>query len=193
MSLPFILSTMELKKSFVFLLVLLFLVLNSCGNKDEKQEYIDERTPNTNPADTVTIRNDKRTEEIKRLGDKIDSLKKLDSAFNKKADDKSSREKQYSPIASITPLEAADYNGKEVKVSGFVADVYKTEKVAYLNFVEKFPKNLFSAVIFSSRFASFNNIDKYEMHTVEVTGRVSMYKGKPQIILDSEAQIKIVK
>jgi hypothetical protein len=181
------------KESFVTLLIILFIALNGCGNKEDKQEYIDERPTNTSPADTITTRNTKRSEEIKRLGDKIDSLKKLDSDFNRKSDEKSSGEKQSSTLATITPLEAADYNGKEVRVSGFVADVYKTEKVAYLNFIEKYPKNLFSAVIFSSRFSSFTNIDKYEKHTVEVTGRVSMYKGKPQVILDNESQIKIVK
>ena len=184
---------MHRRESFVLLSILLFVALNGCGNKDDKQEYIDERPTNTSPADSITTKNTKRADEIKRLGDKIDSLKKLDSAVNRKADEKSSGEKQFSPLATITPLEAADYNGKEVRVNGFVADVYKTEKVAYLNFIEKFPKNLFSAVVFSSRFSNFTNIDKYEKHTVEVTGRVSMYKGKPQIILDNESQIKIVK
>src|SRR4030095_4275930 len=95
------------------------------------------------------------------------------------------------PVAVISPLDAKDYNGKSVTVKGFIADIYQSEKVAYLNFVEKYPDNPFTAVIFSSKFADFPGIDKYLNKNVEVTGRVSMFRGKPQIILFDPEQLKM--
>src|SRR5207249_2845609 len=61
-------------------------------------------------------------------------------------------------VAVITALEAKDYLGKVVTVKGFVADIYKSEKVAYLNFVEKYPENPFTAVIFANKFADFGDV-----------------------------------
>ena len=63
--------------------------------------------------------------------------------------------------------------------------------MAYLNFVEKYPNNPFTAVIFARQFGEFPEIEKYKNKMVEVTGRVSVFKGKPQIILNSPNQLKM--
>ena len=67
-----------------------------------------------------------------------------------------------------------------------------TDKVAYLNFEKKYPDNPLTATIFEKHFSDFDDLTKYENRTVEVKGRVTKYKGKPQIILNSENQIRIV-
>ncbi len=160
-----------------FLLFFLFIVICSCGKKDN-DEYVDDRRV-TNKDDT------KHNNSVQK-----DSSDKSGSSKN----DKGSNEKSFrdeKPVAVITPLEAGDYTGKTVTVKGFVADVYKSEKVAYLNFVEKYPDNPFTAVIFADKFSDFGDIQKFKGKNVEVTGRVSMYKNKPQIILNNESQIKI--
>lgn len=178
--------------SFFFLLISLFIC--SCKSKDEeKQEYIDEK-----PGTSLNEKEDKKIEikeqDIKTPGIDSDTLKSRQSQTeNSTKSQNKSFERTYNPVAIVTPLETEKYMGKDITVKGFVADVYKSDKVAYLNFVEKYPKNPFTAVIFASRFASFKDINKYETATVEVTGRVSTFKGKPQIILDSESQIKIVR
>ena len=145
--------------------VILFFIVISCG--DDEPEYVDD-TPST----------------------KIDAPKDTSAGEKKtKSDNRFFNEK---PVAVISPVEAGDYNGKVVTVKGFVADVYKSEKVAYLNFVKKYPDNPFTAVIFASKFSEFENIYDYKMKNVEVTGRVSFYRGRPQIILNDPNQIKIV-
>ncbi|MCY7360575.1 MAG: hypothetical protein LH629_00690, partial [Ignavibacteria bacterium] len=74
-----------------------------------------------------------------------------------------------------------------------VADVYLTDKVAYLNFENKFPKNIFSCAIFENKFSLFGDLSKYKNRKVEVTGKITTYKNKPQVILTSKDQIKILK
>jgi DNA/RNA endonuclease YhcR with UshA esterase domain len=180
---------MQKSKSLFIFIILISLFVFSCGSKDEKQEYVDDKPiTNQNINSGNNTSSDQKKTEVK-----TDTLNpKTTGTDNSKDKDYKTYTKTYNPVAVVSPLEAGDYMGKEITVKGFVADVYKSEKVAYLNFVQKFPENPFTAVIFASRFASFGNIERYERKNVEVTGRVSKFKDKPQIILDSEAQIKIV-
>jgi DNA/RNA endonuclease YhcR with UshA esterase domain len=97
-----------------------------------------------------------------------------------------------SMVQVVEPDKASGFVGETLMVRGLVADVHRTEKVAYLNFSEKFPKNPFTAVIFAAKFELFGDITQYEGKTVEVTGKITEYKGKPQIVLDSPSQIRIL-
>jgi len=172
-----------------YLLIILFaFLLLSCG-KDDKNESdntgdnnsqtTEQQTPD-NKEQPVSESNDKSTEQPKTKTDTEKSSEELKFYSNSE------------PEAVISPLQAKDYLGRVVTVKGFVADVYKTGKVAYLNFVEKFPDNPFSGVIFASRFKDFGDITVYEGKNVSLTGRVTVYKGKPQIILDNKEQVKIL-
>lgn len=94
---------------------------------------------------------------------------------------------------SISSSECGNHVGVKAKVSGYVADVVKREKVAYLNFDKKYPKNTFSAVVFEGKFSEVGDLDIYKNKNVEVRGIITEYKGKPQIIISSKNQISIVK
>jgi DNA/RNA endonuclease YhcR with UshA esterase domain len=163
-----------IKRKYILLVTLALLFL-SCGKKDDQPDFTDEKIgqpteeKNENIEKPVTTQND--------TGKSSGDLKFYSST---------------KPEAVVSPLLAKDYIGKVVTVKGFVADVYKTEKVAYLNFVEKFPENPFSGVIFQSKFKEFAGMEIYGGKNVELTGRVTVYKGKPQIIMDSKEQIKIL-
>lgn len=162
--------------------------LFSCRSKENKQEFVDDNSTGKQQTKTET---NSGTDNKTITAPQDSSVQKNTSNEQKK--DYKNYEKTYNSVATITPLQAGDYQGKDVTVKGYVADVYQSEKVAYLNFVEKFPKNPFTAVIFANKFGVFKNIDQYKKQNVEVTGRVSLYKGKPQIILDSESQIRMVR
>jgi DNA/RNA endonuclease YhcR with UshA esterase domain len=156
----------------IFFVILISVLFLSCGKKEEKEEFVEEHPKVVEPET------------------KTDTVHKItpQTTDEKKFTDESSRTN-----ITISPLEAGDYIGKSVNVKGYVADVHQTEKVAYLNFVEKYPDNPFTAVIFANRFSEFGDINKYLNKTVEVGGRVTTYKNKPQIILENKSQIKIVK
>lgn len=174
------------------LLLILFaaVIMFSCGKDDKKPEYSDDESKNTLKQNTEQ---EKKTDDVKNSGDEN---KKSNDETQQTQKELSGEKKNNSfqtekPVAVITPLEAQDYNGKTVTVKGFVADIYQSEKVAYLNFVKKFPDNPFTAVIFARQFEDFPDINKFRGKDVEVTGRVSIYKGKPQIILNSPSQLKL--
>ncbi len=82
--------------------------------------------------------------------------------------------------------------GSRAVVTGYVADVVVREKVAYLNFDGKYPKNTFTVVIFPDKFELFGDLISYKNKTVEVRGKISQYSGKPQIILNNKNQIRVI-
>jgi DNA/RNA endonuclease YhcR with UshA esterase domain len=95
-------------------------------------------------------------------------------------------------VKPIKPSEARQQVGTNAVVVGKVAEVHKSDKVAQLNFEQKFPKQDFSAVVFAKNFGVFTNLDTLEGKTVEVNGKISEFKGKAQIILNTKSQLRVV-
>jgi hypothetical protein len=95
-------------------------------------------------------------------------------------------------LKRISAKDVNQYIGDSLNVTGFVAEVYLNDKVAYLNMENKFPKNIFSCAVFSSKFDEFGDLSKYKGKNIEVTGKISTYKNKLQIILNSKEQIKLL-
>lgn len=95
-------------------------------------------------------------------------------------------------LKKISAKEIKQYIGDSLNVTGYVAEVYLSDKVAYLNMESKFPKNIFSCTIFSSKFYEFGDLSAFKGKNIEVTGKVTTFKNKIQIILNSKDQIKII-
>lgn len=96
-------------------------------------------------------------------------------------------------LKSVECRNAARHVGDSVRVTGYVADVIETPKVIYLNFEKKFPKNTFTCAVFPANAARFGDLKLFAGRTVEVTGKITTFRNKPQMILWTEAQIKILK
>ncbi|HMS64774.1 MAG TPA: hypothetical protein PKD83_05905 [Ignavibacteria bacterium] len=97
-----------------------------------------------------------------------------------------------SDLLTITSNEIKLHIGDSLNIKGVPADIYLTDKVAYLNFENKFPKHVFSCVIFENKFNEFGDLSKFKNKNVIVTGKVTTYKNKPQVVLNSKDQIKIL-
>lgn len=131
------------------------------------------------------------SQDIKIKKSEVNSDSQLNSEVNNDTSgNKSSGEN--SSLQKITSKEVKQHIGDSLRITGFIADIYLGEKVAYLNFENKFPKNVFSCAIFSGKFDEFGDLSKYKNKNAEVTGKITTYKNKPQIILESKDQIKII-
>ena len=93
----------------------------------------------------------------------------------------------------ISTNEVNNYIKKTVTVEGYVADVVMRPKVNYLNFDNKFPKHTFTVVIFPKDAENFEDLNVFKNKNIQVKGKIELYRGKPQIIVNSTEQIKIVK
>ena len=89
--------------------------------------------------------------------------------------------------------EAKDHINENAVVKGYVADVVIRDRVSYLNFDKKYPKNTFSGVIFEDKFKEVGDLGIYKNQNIEIKGKITIYKEKPQIIITSKNQIKLLK
>lgn len=164
----------EIKMKTIYIAVSILLVLTACSKNSD--------------SDVI---------EVKKLKEESESLVSRHTSDDDDKTDSDQIEQETEPVSGdksvITPKEARGYLGKELTVEGYVADVFRNDKVAYLNFDKKYPNNTFSGVIFASNFEEFDDIYSYKNKTVKLKGTVSEYKGKPQIIIESESQLEIVK
>jgi DNA/RNA endonuclease YhcR with UshA esterase domain len=98
-----------------------------------------------------------------------------------------------SPSTRITFSQAPDYIGKYACVTGKVDHVYTSQKgTIFINFCPDYKTCPFGAVIFGSNASKFPNPNQYTGKNVEITGFITAYQGRPEIVLESPAQIRIV-
>jgi DNA/RNA endonuclease YhcR with UshA esterase domain len=99
--------------------------------------------------------------------------------------------KTNAPI-KIPASEAKSNIGTNAIVTGKIAEVNKNERIIRLNFDAPFPKSTFTAVIFPDKMKLFPDVEKLQDKTVEVSGKIAAYRERPQIVLTSTNQLKIV-
>ena len=169
---------MKMNKLNVCFLLLLSFNFISCGNNKDQKEITVKKSDQTDNSDISELKEkDKDKSETEIYSDNSDGQSQGSNNTKTK----------------ITSREVNAHIGDSLTIKGFVADVYVSEKVSYLNFENKFPKNIFSCAIFSSKAEVFGDLSKYKSKEVEVTGKITTYKNKPQVILNSPDQIKILK
>jgi len=94
---------------------------------------------------------------------------------------------------TVSWKDAANHYGKYMTVEGTIVSTKCFPKVCFLNFDKNY-KTTFTAVIFASDLPKFpSNPDQYYLNKkVKVTGTIKEYKGKPEIIVKEQDQIKII-
>jgi exonuclease VII large subunit len=93
---------------------------------------------------------------------------------------------------TISDSEAKNHVGQTLGVKGTVANVFVSPKGnVFLNFGASYPAQTFSAVIFSSDAAAFPNPQQWQGQRMIAHGKVTLYKGKPEIILKKALQLSL--
>jgi DNA/RNA endonuclease YhcR with UshA esterase domain len=105
--------------------------------------------------------------------------------------------KTNAPAKSAEPVkikaeEAKKHIGEEAVVSGTVAEVNRAASLVRLNFEKPYPNNVFAAVIFNRNTNAFPEVDKLKGKSVEVSGKVADYHGRPEIVVNSANQVKVI-
>ena len=89
--------------------------------------------------------------------------------------------------------DARDHVGQNVIVEGGIVRTYNSGRACFLNFHPDYQNHL-SLVIFAADFPEFpSEPEKYYLNKkIRARGRILLYQGRPEIILDSPAQITIL-
>ena len=168
-----------MNRLIILLLALLF--VTGCGKK--KEEVIVTKTGETVKQNSVKI-----TDSIKVKTE----LSKEEESTAPPEENRGGGRKNPQEYINLKPSETSSKVGSNALVTGYVADVVIRDKVAYLNFDGKYPKNTFTAVIFPEKYELFGDLKSYKNKTVEVKGKIGTYSGKPQIILNNKNQIRVI-
>jgi DNA/RNA endonuclease YhcR with UshA esterase domain len=92
----------------------------------------------------------------------------------------------------IGTAEAIKHYDEELAVTGKVAQVTVRPTIVYLNLDKAFPDSPFTAVIFARSTNGFGDLSKLKGKDVEVNGKIAKYHDKPQIVLESTNQLKVI-
>jgi DNA/RNA endonuclease YhcR with UshA esterase domain len=96
-------------------------------------------------------------------------------------------------VPKYSTSEAKHHEGEYATVKGTVYQVFVSKKgTVFFNIDGVYPNHPFTAVIFRGDVADFPRVNRYQGATVEITGIIKMYQGKPEIILKSPNQIKVI-
>ncbi len=96
---------------------------------------------------------------------------------------------------TLTPDQAKDYAGKKVTVCGKVYGTFASAKgqaPTFLHFGGIYPNNSFSVVIYKDVLPKFTYpLAGLANKNVCVTGYIKLYKGKPEMTVNSPSQIVV--
>lgn len=91
----------------------------------------------------------------------------------------------------VSPDSSKYYEGTSVTVCGKISGTYAGKNgIIKLQFGDKYPNNTFTAIIFPANTSKFKTAEYYEGIEVCVTGKITMYKEKPEIELTDPKQLK---
>src|SRR2546430_10896972 len=92
--------------------------------------------------------------------------------------------------SNYSASEAAKHVGNTATVTARVDGVHQSGKGnIFLNMGGKYPNQAFTAFIPSASAGQFSQPQQYEGRTVAVSGKITLYRGKPEIIVTSPSQI----
>jgi len=95
--------------------------------------------------------------------------------------------------AAVIPASAASsHAGQSVTVEGVVSEVHtaRSGKETFIDMGGAYPNQAFTAVIFAASMSAVGDVSGLTGKTVDVTGTIQMYGGKPEVIITSRAQIR---
>ena len=64
--------------------------------------------------------------------------------------------------------------------------------IVFINLDQAGPQSPFTAVIFESNLSGFGDVQSLQGKNVEISGFITEYHKKPEIVLDSASQLKVV-
>ena len=93
--------------------------------------------------------------------------------------------------SAITAEDAASHDGSLVTVEGVAREVHvaRSGRAIFIDLDGTYPDQPFAAVIFEDDMAKVGDVGDLQGRTVDITGTIRMYKGRPEIVVHSRSQI----
>jgi hypothetical protein len=93
--------------------------------------------------------------------------------------------------SNYTPQDAAKHVGETCTIIGTVDGFKQSKGRIFLDMGGRYPNQAFTAYIPPESAAQFADAAKYEGRTISVSGTITLYKGRPEIKVNSPSQITV--
>ena len=94
---------------------------------------------------------------------------------------------------TISVTDVGTHVGQTATVEGVVSGVHTARSgVTFIDMGGPYPNNIFTGVIFKGDATSVGDVSGLTGKKVDITGMIKSYKGKPEIIVKSPDQIKVI-
>jgi hypothetical protein len=93
--------------------------------------------------------------------------------------------------SKIGTSDAEKFYGREMIVTGTVAQVTIRPRIVFLNMDKPYPRSPFTLVIFPAATNQFGNLNALKGASVEAKGKIVDYHNRPEIILDKASQLTV--
>jgi len=94
----------------------------------------------------------------------------------------------------ISDREVMKHVGERATVEGTVTGTHVSAKgTAFLNFGDRYPDQDFTVVIFARSAGVVGDVAKYYGRRIDVAGTIELYRGRPEIVVDTSAQIRLAR
>jgi hypothetical protein len=94
--------------------------------------------------------------------------------------------------ARIGTAEAGRYYNESMVVTGKVVQVSSRPTITFINLDRTGPNSPLAVVIFPENLGKFGDLQRFNGKSVEISGTITEYRNKPEIVLESPDQIKLV-
>jgi len=94
---------------------------------------------------------------------------------------------------TIRPADASKHAGQTVTVEGVVSEVrhIATGREIFIALGGRYPETVFRAAILGDDTARFPHVDRLLGRTVAVTGEISLYEGRAEILVHDPGQVDV--
>lgn len=117
-------------------------------------------------------------------------LKKLFEAYKNNTVAKASDDLK--PVGTISYTEASKYVGRRASVQGTLYRAYTSKSgTVFLDFCPNYKTCPFTGVIFADDAKQFGDLSRYQGKTITLSGTISLYEGKAEIILSRPDQLSL--
>jgi hypothetical protein len=91
----------------------------------------------------------------------------------------------------IGTTDAAKHVGETATVEGTVANVKHAPRfhAIFVDFDQAYPNQSFTAYIDEKNASKFPDVDKLMSHQARVSGKIVLYRGKPEIVVEEASQL----
>jgi hypothetical protein len=103
----------------------------------------------------------------------------------------SAAETNGSPLMKIGTADAKKFYGREMIVTGQVAQVSIRPGIVFLNMDKPYPESPFTLIIFPAATNQFGNLRSLRGATIEATGTITNYHNRAEIVLEKAKQLKV--